>query len=266
MKVKNKIIALLFFFTLPCFANTEIQQPFFLSVSGSGGASLNEGFSYLINPALLSFQKRKKIGLSYSFLNKNHIGMVSLMDHRVRLPVAVTYQRKWLESLKKGVQNQLFFSSSFKISPFISLGVNFKRNLQAPYFGNGSLGSFIKLSSHLGMSLFIDNILKEQNKNLRLLTIAGAYRWKNFFSIQTDLSKSAQKFWILRGGVESFFQSFFSVQVGAVAFLKELDWQELEKHFFSGGLTFHSPRLKLQYALQSDTKDYQHSFTLGLSF
>ena len=266
MKVKNKIIALLFFFILPCFANTEIQQPFLLSVSGSGGASLNEGFFYLINPALLSFQKKKKIGLSYSFLNKNHIGVMSLMDPRIQVPVAITYQRKWLESFRKGVHNQIFFSSSFKVSPFVSLGFNVKRNLYAPYVGNGSLGSFIKLNSNLGMSLVIDNLLKEKNKNVRLLTIAGAYSWRNFFSIQADLSKSAQKFWILKGGLESFFHSFFSFQVGGVAFLKELYWKEVEKYLFSGAINFHSPRFKLQYALQSDTKEYQHGFTLGISF
>lgn len=251
------------FLSLPCFSKEKsLQHPFFLSVSGSGGARLNEDFSYLINPALLAFQKRKKIGLSYSFKNKNQTAVLSVADNKITLPVALSYQRWWSDSFQKGTQNKLFLSSSFKLYPFFSLGLNIERSLQAPYFGNGSLGSFLRLSPQFGLALFLDNILKEKDKNLRLLTFSGSYLWKGFFSIQSDLSRSAQKEWILRGGLESLFHPLFSFQLGGMAFMKELSRTAVENYLLSGGLSFHSPKFTFQYGLQTDSKNEQHSLSL----
>ena len=251
------------FFSFFGFANSEdsLQHPFFLSTSGSGGANLNEGFSYLINPSLLAFHKKKKAGLSYSFKNKDQTMVLSLVDNKVRLPLALTYQRWWSDSFRKGTQNKLFLSSGFKLSPYLSLGLGVERKFQSSYFGNINLGSFLRLSSRFGIALFLDKILKEKDQNLKLLTVSGSYRWKNFFSIQSDLSRSAQKEWILKGGFESLFHPLFSFQLGGLAFMEKLQLQKWERSLLSGGLSFHSPKFVLQYGLQTDSKTYQHSLT-----
>lgn len=258
---------LLFLNTL-CFANSQedkLQHPFFLSVSGSGGASLNEDFSYLINPALLAFHQRKKIGLSYSFKNESQTGVLSLVDNRVKLPVALTYQRWWSDSVTKAGKNKLFLSSGLKLSNFFSLGFNIERKIEKTteslFFGNASIGSFLKLSPQFGMALILDKVLKEEDQNLKLLTVSGSYLWKNFFSIQTDLTRSAQKNWTVKGGLESLFHPLFSFQLGGIAFMKELNLKEMESYLFSGGLSFHSPKFSFQYGLQTDSKNYQHSLT-----
>ena len=262
--LKPFFFLLILFLNLPCLADSqeeELQHPFFLSLSGSGGASLNENFSYLINPSLLAFHKRKKIGLSYSFKNKYQTAVFSIVDNKVKLPVALTYQRWWSDSFRKGTENKFLLSSGFKLYKFLSLGFNIEKSLESHFPGNASIGSFIKLSPHFGIALFLDKVFKEKNKNRRLLTLSSSYQWKKFFSIQSDLSKSAEKKWLLKGGFESFFHPLFSFQVGGMAFMSELDFQEVEKYLLSGGLSFHSPKFVCQYGLQTNSKDYQHSFT-----
>ena len=262
------LIAILFFsclfFNAPSFADSEkdkLQHPFFLSVSGSGGASLSENLSYLINPSLLAFYKRKKAGLAYSFKNKNQTAVLSLVDNKINLPVALTYQRWWYDSFKNGTQNKLFLSSGFKLTPYLSLGFNVEKNLESPFSKNVGIGSFLRLNSQIGLALFLDKALIEKDQNLRVLNVSGSYRWKNFFSIQSDLSKSAKKDWILRGGVESLFHPLFSFQLGGLAYMEELNFQEVKSYLLSGGLSFLSPKFVLKYGLQSDSKNYQHSFT-----
>ena len=263
------LITILFFpclfFNASSFANSEkdkLQHPFFLSVSGSGGAALNENFSYLINPSLLAFHKRKKAGFSYSFRSKNQTAVFSIVDNKIKLPVALTYQRWWYDSFKNGKQNKLFFSSGFKLTPYLSLGFNVERSLESPFSGNAGIGSFLRLSSQVGIALFLDKALIEKDQNLRVLTVAGSYRWKNFFSIQSDLSKSARDDWILKGGIESLFHPLLSFQLGGLAYMKELNFQEVKRYLLSvWGLSFFSPKFVLKYGLQSDSKSYQHSFT-----
>ena len=255
------LIGLSFF----CWAEQKQQEtlfhPVFLSVSGSGGASFHEDFSYLINPALLIFHKRKKGALSYSFKGGRQTALLSVVDSKVKLPIAVTYQRWWVNSFTTGAQNKFFFTSGFKILPFLSLGFNVERDLNSSLWNSG-FGSFFKLSSQISAAVFVDKMFREKNKNLRLFTFAGFYHWKNFFSAQADLSRSARKQWILKTAVKSLFHPLFSIQLGGLAVMKQLDFQKPQKHFISGGLNFYTSYFVLGYGLQTDWKEYQHSWTV----
>ncbi|MBC6414907.1 MAG: hypothetical protein GDA46_00725 [Bdellovibrionales bacterium] len=264
-------LVILTFFKLisfSCFANKGedvLSHPLFLSVSGSGGARINEDDSYLINPALLAFHKKKKLTFSYSFKKNQQIALLSVVDNKRLFPMAISYQRFWSHSFQEGAENVIFFSSSFKTSPFLSFGLNIERNLN-PFFWNASIGSFLRFNSHFSGAVFLDKILIEKGKNLRTLSFATFYRWRNFFSIQGDLSRSARKEWIFKTAVESLFYSFFSVQLGTLLVMKDRD-QKIQRRVISGGINFYSPRFLLKYGLQQSTqKSYQHGLTLLIRF
>ena len=256
-------------FSFFCWAEKARQDalfhPVFLSVSGSGGASFHEDFSYLINPALLIFHKKKKGVLSYSFKGKQQTALLSIVDHKVKIPIALTYQRWWADSFITGAQNKFFFTSGFKILPFLSLGFNVERDLNSSLWNSG-LGSFFKLSSQFSVAVFLDKMFIEKKKNLRVFTFAGFYRWKNFFSAQADLSRSARKQWILKAAVKSLFHPVFSVQLGGLAVMEQLNFQKPQKQFISGGLNFHTPYFLLGYGLQTDREEYQHSWSVLIRY
>jgi len=239
----------------------NLQHPFFLSVSGSGGASLSEDFSYLINPALLAFHKKKLVGAAYSFKDKDQTLVFSIGDNKTKIPLALTYQRWWSDSFQKGTKNTIFFSSGFKLTNYFSLGFNIESNTESSVKGNFSLGSFLRLNSQFGLAVFVDKALKEKENNLRVLTLSSSYHWKNFFSLYSDLSRSARKDWILKAGLESLFHPLFSFQLGGLAFMKDLKFKETQSYLLSGGLSFLSPKFVLKYGLQTDTTKHQHSVT-----
>ena len=243
-------------------AQEEFSHPFFLSQSGSGGASLREDMSYLLNPATIAFQKKMKGAVSYSFRDNQQTALASFLDLQTKIPLAVTYQRSWTDSFIKKGKNKVVFSSGFKISPFFSLGLNVKRDLK-PSLWNAGLGSLFKLSPNLSLALFMDNILKE-DENQRVVTLAFYHRWKNFFSTQLDASKSAEKKWIFKGAVQSLFHPLFSLQLGGLIYFSEHDFQKIGQELLSGGISFHSPKILLEYGIQSNWKIHQHSLTLLL--
>lgn len=237
----------------------EFPYPFSLSVSGSGGASLSEDFSYLINPALLAFHQRNIMGLAYSFKNKEQSLALSVVDNKNKWPMAVTYQRLWSGAFHKGGKNQFFFSSGSRLTNYLSLGFQLERDLDSSF--NANIGSFLKLSSQLGFALFLDKILREREVNLRVLTFSASYHWKDFFSLHSDLSRSAKKDWILKMGMESLFHPLFSFQLGGMVFMENLAIEKGEDYLLSGGLSFFSPKFVLNYGIQTDAKNYQHSIS-----
>ena len=261
----KQALALCFLFCLTAVAEeAEFSHPFFLSQGGSGGASLREDMSYLLNPALLAFQTKAKAGISYSFKQKQKTVIASALDLKSKLPVALTYQRSWSESFRKSQENNLFVHSGFRLSPSLSLGFSVLRELKLSHW-NFNLAGVFRVSSNLALSLFLDKVLEEEIKNQRVLSLALYHHWKRFFSTQIDFSRTEQRTWILRGGFKSLFHPLFSLQLGGRAYFKDDNlFKKIEKSFLSGGLSFHSPKLLLEYGIEADKKIYQHSITLLL--
>ena len=258
---KNLFICFLFCLTVTA---EELSHPFFLSQGGSGGASLREDASYLLNPALLGFQRRTKGVVSYSFRERQQTVAASFLDLKTKLPMSITYQRTWSKSFRQSEENNLFIHSGFRVSPYLSLGLSVQRELKLSHW-NFNLASVLRLSSDLGLAVFLDKVLKEEKAKQRVLTTALYHRWKNFFSTQVDFSRTEQKTWILRGGLRSLFHPFFSLQLGGRAYFKDdTAFQKIEQGFLSGGVSFHSPRLLLEYGIETNQKIYQHSITLLL--
>lgn len=235
----------------------ELSSPLFLSQGGAGGASLQEDFSYLINPATMGFQKRTKGVIAYSFKKHNHRAVLSFLDMKTRFPLALTYRRSWAHSFSKSKKELMTFSSGLKVSPYLSFGFNVEKELN-PSVWNGGLGSVFRMGNQLSMALFLNNILRKENKNQRILSLAFYYNWKHFLSAKADISKSARQEWIFRGGFESLFKNFLSVRLGGTWF------QKAEYGLISGGLAFHSSRLFLEYSVETDQKTYQQAVILSL--
>ena len=248
----------LFLFASPIVLSAEeFSSPVFLSQGGAGGASLKEDLSYLINPATIGFQNKTKGAVSYSFKKKKQTAFLSFLDLKTKFPLAVTYQRFWSDSFRKSEKDKVLISSGFPASPYLSLGFTLEKELK-PSVWNGSLGSVLRLGNQLSLALFLNQILKKDNKNQRVLSIAFYYNWKHFFSTQLDISKTAHQQWIFKGGLESIFQNFFSVRLGGTWF------QKTQTGLISGGLAFYSPKLLLEYSVQTEQKIYQQAITLIL--
>ena len=249
---------LFLFFASPMANSTdELSSPVFLSQGGAGGASLKENLSYLINPATMGFQNKAKGSVSYSFKTNKQTVLLSFLDLKTKIPLALTYQRFWSDSFRNSEKDKVFISSGFQASPYLSLGFTLEKELK-PSVWNGSLGSVLRLGNQLSCALFLNQILKMDNKNQRSLSIAFYYNWKHFFSTQLDISKTAHQQWIFRGGLESVFQKFFSVRLGGT-------WlQKTQAGLISGGVAFYSPKLLLEYSVQTDQKIYQQAVTLTL--
>ena len=257
-----KLFFPLLIFVCPFFSQAELSSPVLLSQGGAGGASLKEDFSYLINPATMGFQKKTKGALAYSFKSNNlkpnkQLALFSFLDLKTKVPLAITYQRTWTDSFKKSETNKMLFSSGFRVAPYLSIGLTVEKELKKSSW-NGGLGSVFKFGNQTSMALFLNQILKKENKNQRALSLAFYHYWKPFFSTQLDITKTAHRKWIFRGGLESFFQKFLSVRLGGT-------WlQKTQRGLISGGLAFHSPKLRLEYGIEKDEKQYQHAVLLIL--
>ena len=246
---------LFFILSYSFFSQAELSSPLFLSQGGTGGASLQEDFSYLINPAVMGFQKKTKGALSYSFKQKQQTALISLLDLKTKFPMAITYQRFWSDSFKKSEADKIFLSSGFKVAPHMSIGFTVERELKKSLW-NGGLGSIFKLGNQTSLALFVNQILKQKKKNNRVLSLAVYHNWQSFFSTKLDISRTAQKEWVFRGGLESLFQTFFAIRLGGTWFQKK------QKGLISGGIAFYSPRLWLEYSAEKDEEIYQQAVVL----
>ena len=263
-KIILKLIFCFLFSLLARAEETKLSPAFFISQAGSGGASLREDMSYLLNPALLAFQTKSKGAIAYSFKQKEKTLMASVLDIKSKLPMALTYQRSWTHSFKKSRGDNLFIHSGLRISPSLSLGFSLNRELKFSDWNFNLAGAF-RLSPNLAFALFLDKVLEEEKKNQRILSLAFYHRWKSFFSTQVDFSRTEKSVWILKGGMRSLFHPLFSLQLGARAYFKDKSlFKEIEKSFLSGGLSFHSPKFLLEYGVEADKKIYQHSVALLL--
>jgi len=250
------VLILISIFSLPSLAE-KLSSPLVLSQGSAGGASLKEDFSYVINPATVGFQRRTKGAIAYSFKQKQKTVLVSFLDRKTNLPLAFTYQRFWSNSLKKPDKQTLLFSSGLQLSSFFSLGLTVEKEVKKPNW-NGSVGSLLVLGEQLSIAFFMDQLLKIDDQDQKIMSLALYYNWKEFFSTKVDVSRTAQKEWIFKGGLESLFQNFLSIRLGGIwAYKKQKGW-------VSGGLAFYSPRLLLEYSLETDHKNYQHAVVLNL--
>ena len=265
IKFYKTILKIIFCFLFALTAGAEeLSHPFFLSQGGSGGASLREDMSYLLNPALLGFQRRTKGAFSYSFKQKQQSAIFSFLDLKSKLPMAFSYQRDWTDSFRKSKRNNFFIHSGLRLSSSFALGAGLQRELKRSHW-NFNLGSVLKLSPELSLAVFLDKILKEERAKQRVLTVALYHHWKNFFSTQIDFSRTEQRTWILKGGLNSLLNPFFSFQLGGRAeFEDDTAFRKVKNSFLSGGLSFHSPKFLLEYGAETDHKTYQHSISLLL--
>ncbi len=240
-------------------AAEQLSSPFLLSQGGAGGASLKEDLSYFINPAVMGFHKKTKAAFSYSLKNNNQTALISFLDRQTKLPLAVTYKRSWSDSFKNSDEDKMTVSSGFKVFSHVSIGLTVEKILKKSLW-NGGLGSVFKVGRQTSLALYLNQILKQEGKNKRALSLAIYHNWKSYFSSKIDISRTAHQRWVFRGGLESFFQQFFSVRIGGT-------WlQKTKKGIISGGLAFHSPKLFLEYSVEKDETTYQHAGVLVIRF
>ena len=262
IKKKNhkilSLFALILVFNLPLQLKAkELSSPLFLSQGGAGGASLEEDFSYLINPATMGFQKKIKGALSYSFKQSRQTALVSFADLKSKFPLAISYQRFWSDSFKDSARDKMLLSSGFKISPSLSFGFSAERETK-PSAWNGGLGSVFKWSDHLSLALFLNRILEVEEKSQRSLSFAVYHQWKNFFSARVDISLSAHQKWVFRGGLETLLRDFLSLRLGGA-------WiEKTSQTFISGGLVLTGPKMLLEYSVEKDQSAYQQALSLIL--
>lgn len=250
---------LILFFSFCSFTTgaTVLNSPLFLSQGGAGGASLKEDFSYLINPAVMGFQRRTKGVIAYSIKQKRQTALLSFVDLKTKIPLAFTYQRFWSDSFNESKENSMLFSSGFRLTPYISLGITVAKELQSSLW-NADLGSVFLLGNQLSLALFMNHVLRNAGQNLRVLSLAFYYNWKHVFSAKIDISKNTKKEWFLKGGLESQFQNILSVRLGGT-------WLDKTKKFWiSGGVAFYSPRLLIEYSVKTDQHIYQQAVVLSL--
>ncbi len=229
----------------------KLSPPALLSYGGAGGASLKEDISYLVNPAVIGFQKTSKGAILYSFNPFKQTALLSFLDRKTNLPLAFTYQRLWDNSLKKSGPDKMTVSWGFLVSPYLSLGLSMEKALKAGAW-SANIGSVFRLKERFSLALFVNQFLKKE----RVLALAGHYNWKQIFSTSLDVSKTDHQGWVFRGGWESFFSDFFSIRLGGVWIEKQ------KKRLISGGLAFQSPKLSLEYSVQQNGKIYQQALLL----
>ena len=78
------MIILFLFFVLPAFGLTS--PPLQIPYGGAGAASLKDDFSFQINPALLGFQTKPELLVSYSLDGKDQRGLLAMQDKKVAFP------------------------------------------------------------------------------------------------------------------------------------------------------------------------------------
>ena len=233
--------------------------PPFISRGGSGGASLKEDVSYLINPALLGFHTRSKGALFYSIRKTRQSGGFSFLDRHTKIPLAVTWQRHWSHSFLKSDRQSVEAATGLMLLPWLAFGLKAKKRIK-PSAWNGGLGLAVRLQEGMGLALYGDPVLKEAQQDRRKISSAFYYNWKGVFAFQGDVSFSAKKEWSARGGLESFFQKFFSLRLGG-------SWaQNASDLSFSGGLSFQTQKALLEYSLEKGAGSWRHGATFMLRF
>ena len=149
----------------------------------------------------------------------------------------------------------MLFSSGFKVSSFLSLGLTVEKELDISAW-NGGLGSVLKWGDHLSFALFLSQILEVRNKNQRALSLAVYHSWKSFFFTRLDISRTAHQKWVLKGGIETLFQDFLSFRLGG-------SWiEKTNRKSISGGLALTGPKMLLEYSIEKDQSAYQQALTL----
>ena len=257
----NPILFVLFLWHFSFFSQasqkTKLSPPFSLAQGGSGGASLQEDFSYLINPATMGFQKKTKGMGFYSFKQNQQTALLSLVDLNSKFPMAITYQRFWSEAFQRSEKDKMFFSSGFKVASYLSLGFTVETALKK-FVWNGSLGSVLKLGKQTSLALFINPVLKTKDNNQRVVSVAAYHRWKPFFITKLDVAKPIGQKWIFKGGLESVFQKFFSLRLGGTWVTQDREGR------LSGGLVFYGPKVSVEYSVEQDQNIYQHAVAVIL--
>ena len=161
----------------PFYISAQLSKPLFLSQAGAGGASLQEDFSFLLNPATISLQTKNKGALAYTFKKQKQKAFFSFADLKTQIPLALSYQREWSQSFKKSEKETLFFTSGLKLSPYFGLGAAVEKDLKTSTW-NGSIGSILRLGNQMGLALFLNDIFEKKNKKERSISLALYYKWK----------------------------------------------------------------------------------------
>ena len=257
MRVKLLLLGLLFLFK-PCFS--EEISPFVLSSSGSGKALVEKKFSYLLNPALAGFYEKNKAGISFGLKNIRKTLAISVFDLTSGLPFAITYENDWELNFLKTKEHLLTLSSGFPVSRNFSFGASVGRAFLEKAW-DASVGSYFKLNDSLGLAFVLDRLFKVEGEFDMLSTLSVSYKWKKFFSSSLDISRTWDKQWIFKGGVESFFYDYLSIILSGVFF------NEDKSHLISGGLNFQAPKIFASYNLGvNDVRQISQSLSLGLEF
>ena len=228
-----------------------MSHPVFLSRGGAGGASLKEGPSYLINPASMAFQQNSRMTVAYSFKKKHKMALISFLDKKTNLPLALSYSRFWSKSFSKKDKATVLASSGFKILPLWSIGLSLEKELKKSVW-RGGLGTVLNAENLFSVAaLWSPSWIKKRKQSS--FTFSAYHQLKGIAFFQLDAVKPPGQKWIFRGGVESAFHNYFSLRAGGAWF------QETKEQRLSGGLAFLSPRFALEYGLEKSGAHYQHA-------
>lgn len=258
-QIKNiQIYSLIFCLLCPFVTHSRSMHPLFMSQSGAGGASLREDFSFLINPATLTFQNKNKMALAYAVKQKRKLLVFSFVDLKTKIPLAISYQRSWIKNFTKNKTDQMNMVSSMPFSNYFSIGASVKKNIQSGSW-QADVGSLFRITPKFSLAVFATDLLKVRKKNRKQISFGLYHNWSNFLFIKIDASKKVHKNWIVRGGIESLFQQFLSIHLSGAWFKNRKI-----KPYISGGVAVQSPKLVLEYAIQGNKKEYQQALSLIL--
>lgn len=238
-------------------ATDRPTSPFNLSYNHAGTASLEQDFSYLLNPATLGFQKKSQSALAYSFKGSHQVIALSFTDLKSVVPLGITYERHWPAHSQESQLNRTFFSLARPINTYLSAGVTVQRESygdKKDSLWQGHGGFLLRFSRNSALSFTVNQILV-YNSNPERVFGFGLYRkFLDILGTRMDISYSQKTSWQARGALETMFKKYFSLKGGGF-------WNfQTQKAVWSGGLVFYGPFLQLDYGLEKEGDKTQHAF------
>lgn len=254
------------------------------SMGESGRAAADPLEAGRLNPAALTYLQEYFVGASYWSTqhkegNSRNLS-VTLSDANKQglFPGSFTFVNKGDKS--QGISEEQYFHASFagRIYSGVSLGLSV-HHLRGRYTtGNqnltaGDIGLLWVPIPQIGVGLVTYNLFMTPQDKLLLPSqiphwaIATTWSTSNLFQMRLDYSRAYENYSSQRGtialGLESTVAKEFKVRLGG------REEGTRDRTYFTTGLGWHSPRLRIDYAFQRETRklgEVTHGIDMWLHF
>lgn len=254
------------------------------SMGESGRASIDPIETGRLNPAGLVYLQEYYAGASYwstshkSGDSKNLSVTLADANHQGWFPGSFTFVNKGDKTL--GVQEEQYFQGSIgaRLYEGLSLGLGV-HHLRGNYSGGkqnltgGDVGLLWAPHPMLGIGLVTYNVFMTPKDKYQLSSevpkwaIAASFSAYSLFQLRADYSRPYETFSSQRGtiavGIESTVAKEFKVRFGG------REEGRIDRSYFTAGLGWHSPRLRVDYSFQKETRnlgEITHGFDMWLHF